>query len=65
MSRFRGCWSCGSHAACWPECLCAKCLDGVEYQRWRHDHPARYQAWLDKQLLVGTQECDCPVCSLR
>ncbi len=56
---FKGCWSCGSHAACFDDCDCAKCVDPEDYEDWRQGNPAQYESWLERQQV---DECGCPGC---
>ena len=62
--RLQGCWDCGAHGPCFPDCLCAKCADPLGYAQWRRDHPERYRAWVASQRLARAEECPCPMCSL-
>ena len=62
MSGFRGCWSCGSHAECFPDCECAKCIAPKSYRQWRDEEPDEYREWVDSQRLEHDEECDCPGC---
>lgn len=57
----RGCWSCGSHAACYSECDCEKCINPQGYADWKYGEPEEYQDWVESQQLHG-EECDCPGC---
>lgn len=59
--RIKGCWSCGSHAACFDGCECAKCIDPEGYALWRCENPEEYSKWLGSQKLPD-EECDCPSC---
>jgi hypothetical protein len=63
VSAMRGCWSCGSHGACFEGCVCAKCLDPDGYEEWRKNDPEGYEDWLDSQQLEHGEECDCPGCT--
>ena len=58
----RGCWSCGSHSACYSDCECAKCIDPLGYSDWRSSDPDRYDAWMEDQQLEYGADCDCPSC---
>ena len=44
------CWSCGSNAACFDPCECAKCKDPERYAIWRENCPEEYDHWLEKQM---------------
>lgn len=62
-STFRGCWSCGAHGPCLPDCECAKCIDPEMYDYWRENRPDQYQTWLHRQRLEEGDDCDCPSCA--
>lgn len=58
----RGCWSCGSHRACFPDCECAKCVDPDSYELWKATESEEYGEWLASQELEHGEICDCPGC---
>jgi len=60
---FRGCWSCGAHGPCDEVCACAKCRDPEGYERWRRQHPDRYEDWLERQVIDLYDQCECPSCT--
>ena len=49
MPYFKPCWSCGSKAACYEDCECAKCLDPEDYQEWKENNPEEYSDWIESQ----------------
>jgi hypothetical protein len=50
------CWSCGSGAACFGGCECAKCLDPAGYDEWKNSE--EYADWIQHQHELASEGYD-------
>jgi hypothetical protein len=56
--RLKPCWSCDAEGPCYPDCLCAKCVDPDGYEEWRSENPDQYADWLESQRVDGDEWVD-------
>lgn len=51
--RLKPCWDCGAQdRECFDGCVCAKCVDPEDYERWKTEEPEEYNEWLERERVT-------------